>query len=407
MNKLIERNQPLIFSALVNKRHPNYWSDGLVRKYLRDLNTKFPDIKVSAKGDELHGNILDWITNADPELTSFLYFNQLSEAERSRVVELLTIPETMQAQIEKLINKFEPVEYDAYNHGSWASPKIIYAQKEDESIEIWLAVGGDRSQSESFVSSQEMSDSTIAELLEKVQTKNPDATNIEKIQLVYSAFTRIVNIIKIDTSTNQISVSTDDIKVSVPRSEEEKYSTIKPEQKFEEILNTTFEKIGVSATEDLVTDIRKEKRINKDSVMRIKTLDKDDMLLLPYKFIIKRENAELSSRNTSNYYEIEPLKLLAIVQDYLKENGTFSNFLINNDRYDAQKDAMLAAIKNVDKTEAIGEGFIIFLLNSEKKVDYGKITCNIATGSAKVVQGRRGSDIHGELNRKLDQLFQD
>ncbi len=191
---LKEKDQLIIVKAMSYVQDVSYWGMNLIKDYLRELNKKDNRILIHASPNELQSKILSWIETVDSDLTIFYKYHKLSESERAKTLLLFKIPDEYKNQLTHILKNYKNIEYDPYSAGSWASPKVVYSEKNENKIEIWFAVTATKA-TNTNIDINKLDTSILDKLLTNLQINNPNAENITKLKAGYIFSTRIINIL--------------------------------------------------------------------------------------------------------------------------------------------------------------------------------------------------------------------
>jgi len=399
---LKKKDQLIILKAMSHVHDVSYWGMNFIKDYLRELNKKDNSILIHASPNELQSKILSWIDSVDSDLSIFYKYHKLSESERAKTLMLFKIPDEYKNQITNILQNYQNIEYDPYSAGSWASPTVVYSEKNENKIEIWFAVKASKD-TNTNLDINKLDTTILDSLLTHLQKNNPNAENITNLKVGYIFSTRIINILSIDTDGNNISLSTDQPKTIDP--DDDELHVVKPEDRLLSFVAKAVEKIGFKDSEKVADAINSKRRINKVSIKNIKTLQSIDCLILPYSFEILHETGDSSEKNIDKFFKLTSQNLKPAVAKYFNEKGTFAGFLNSNPTLDVETNGvLLKALRSVKGIESTGQNFFIFLHNDNNELEAARISCNISTGHLRLML-EKGSNIHEKIYAKLDKLF--
>jgi hypothetical protein len=402
MNK---NQKALILQSLIAESNLGYWGREKVSEYLRELkDLGFADIKVTYDKAMRKNRIFDWISTADPKLELFFKKNQDAERSRKQTSELLTLPAEIVEEIQKRVDDMENIPYDPFKAGSWQKPEIVYLKNDRKNVEIWLAhkVGKPESERTNW---SDLPEDVKNVLSQKIEKNDLDTIEFNSIALEYNIFGRVINLINFNLETKQASIKSDEKKYFDPEDNEEK--RINPEERFNETLQSAFKSIGLSLDEATTKDVRSNKRINKNSVGKIHALENKDHLILPFRFDFLFERGNTSERTRDEFFRITTLMLKPKVIDYYTNHATFSGFFEANRDLDVENNGiLLKRLRDEDNIQSMGNGFFIFIAESEGKIISARIICNIASGSMRILpEKNQKEEDYERINQELDRLF--
>lgn len=402
MNK---KEKALINQALVSESSPSYWGRDNVHEYLKALkNLGFSDIKTTYDREVRKNRILDWVTNADPDLALFLAKNQEVERNRKQTAELLTLPVDVISKIKAQITGISEISYDAFRSGHWKNPEIVYMAKSDGIIEIWLAHKVGRVDSEKTAWSA-LSKEVQESLAANIQKNDVETVEIQSVYLEYNIFGRIINIITINLETSQASIKSDEKKYFDPDDSEEK--RVNPEERFTDTLMSGLNSLGLKVEKETARELRENKRITKESVGKIHAIEEEAHLILPFKFEFLYEKGNTSERTRDEFFKITTLMLKPKVEAHYAARGTFQGFFEANRDLDVENNGiLLKKLRDEENIEPIGNGFFIFIVDTEKRILYARVICHIATGSMRTIpESGQTKEDYARINKELDRLF--
>ena len=396
MNK---KEKILVINALTYKESPSYWGVNNVKNYLRELQKKFKEVMITATSEELKNRIFQWIDICDPQLDMFFDFNKTVEQEKGKTCQLFEIPSNLINEINDILSKQKELSYDALNMGTWDNPKLVFSCKKGNKFEMWYAVKATKHASKA-INFDKLPDDVQNSLFSLLTSTIPDMYELEKIHLDYNIFSRIINILTIDTSSKKISISTDQPKLMDPDDTEK--STVRPEDRLGPLFDRIFDSLGVSNT--TTKKISEKRRVNITSVKQIKVKETDKLLLFPNRFDTNYDAGDLTAANITKFPRLTTKNILPTIEEYYQTNKTFKNFFQTYTNFDAQKNStLLLTINDVPGIETEAEGFFLFII-IDSFIHVARVICNITTGSLRIFL-EKGNGSYEYIASELDRIF--
>ena len=397
--EMTNKEKSLIFNALTYSDSPSYWGLDNVKDYLRELKKDFNEVFLTIKPTELRNRILFWINKCDPKLTIFLDFNKRMELEKGKTCQLFEIPSTIVKEIDDILSKQQELSYDALNMGTWEHPKLVFSTKKGNTFEMWYAVKAFKHASKNF-NFKKFPEDVQDSLVSILENAVPDMYELEKIRLEYNVFARIINIITFDTNQKKISISTDQPKVTDPDDTEENLP--RPEDRLGPVFDKILNSIGISKKS--TRSISEKRRVNTNSVKRIRAKETKDLLLLPFRFDFINNAGDLTAVNVTKFLNLTTKNILPLVDGYYSKNNTFVGFFNAYPTFDAQNNSdFLRIIVNSKNTEDEAAGFFLFIIIN-KEIHIARVICNITTGSLRIFL-KKGKGSYEYINSELDKIF--
>jgi len=396
MNK---KEKTLVVNALTYTKSPSYWGTNNVKYYLRELKNKFNEVFLTITPTELQNRIFQWIDKCDPKLEIFMRFNQEIELEKAKTCQLFEIPSNIVAEISDKLSKQKEVPYDALGMGTWDNPKLVFSKRKGNLFEMWYAVKASKQATKTF-DVDKISDDVRDSLFSMLQDSVPGVYELERIRLDYNIFDRIINITTFNTDQKKVSISTDQPKLTDPDDNER--NVTRPEDRLGPIFDRILTSIGVS--KENTKKIIERKRVNIDSVKRIKVKETKTLLLFPFRFDTIYNAGDLTAANITRFPKLVTKNVLPIVEEHYKKNNTFTGFFKVHSNLDAQANStILRTIVNIPDIEDEAEGFFLFIIiNSE--IHVARVICNITTGSLRIFL-EKGNGTYEQVAAELDKLF--
>jgi hypothetical protein len=396
---MTKKEKSLILNALTYTESPSYWGASNVKNYLRELQKIFSEVLITLRPVELRNRIFQWIEKCDPKLKIFLSLNQMIELEKGKVYQLFEIPDNFLKEIDNTLAKQQEVPYDALGVGTWENPKLVFLTKKGNLIEMWYAIKASKSATKSL-DIDSLSEDIHDSLISLLKTKVPDMDELEKIRLEYSIFDRIVNIVTFDTVQKKVSIATDQPKFIDPADDEQ--NIVRPEDRIGPLFERIVSSFGISSRN--AKSIIERKKVNANSVKRIKVKETKGLLLLPSRFDIIYKAGDLTASNITKFTQLTTRNIFPIVKEYYNENNTFKDFFKSYGNLDAHKNSeLLQKIINLPSSEDEAQGFFLFIVvNTE--IHVARVLCNITTGSLRI-HLEKGKGAYEYINSELDKIF--
>jgi hypothetical protein len=396
MNK---KEKNLVFNALTYTKSPSYWGMNNVRNYLRELKNIFNEVFIIIHPTELQNRIIQWIDKCDPNLDIFMRFNKEIELEKAKTCQLFEIPSNIASEIADILMKQKEVPYDALSMGTWDNPKLVFSKKKGNLFEMWYAVKASKHATKIF-DIDNISDEVRNSLFSMLQESVPDVCEIEKIHLDYNIFDRIINITTFNIDQKKVSISTDQPKLTDP-DDSEKNKT-RPEDRLGPLFDKILTSVGVSkkSTESII----EKKRVNINSVKRIRVKETKTLLLFPFRFDTIYNAGDLTAANVTKFTKLNTKNVLPIINEYYEKHNTFTGFFKAHSNLDAQANSeILRTIINIPNIEDEAEGFFLFIIHNSE-IHVARIICNITTGSLRIFL-EKGNGTYEQVTAELDRLF--
>jgi hypothetical protein len=394
-----KKEKSLVLNALTYTESPSYWGTSNVKHYLRELQKAFSEVLITITPTELRNRIFQWVERCDPKLEKFLSFNQRIELEKGKVYQLFEIPNNLLTEIDNTLTKQQELSYDALSAGTWKNPKLVFLAKKGNLVEMWYAINASKLTSKSL-NFDKLSEDVQNSLISVLKTTVPDMDELEKIRLEYSVFDRIINIVIFDTTQKKVSIATDQPKFIDPADDEQ--NTIRPEDRLSPLFEKIINSFGISSQK--AKTILERRKIDADSIKKIKMMETKELLLLPFRFDIIYKDGDLTASNRTKFTQLTTGNIFPIVEEYHKTNNTFKDFFSTYSNLDAHKNsALLQKIMNLSAAEDEAKGFFLFIVvNSE--IHVARVLCNITTGSLRIYL-EKGKGAYEYINAELDKIF--
>ena len=263
-------------------------------------------------------------------MEKFFNYNKTFELEKGKTCQLFEIPSTLVNEINNVLSTQQELSYDALSMGTWDSPKFVFSCKKGDKFEMWYAVKATKYASKGF-SFNKLPKNVQNSLFSLLTNTIPDMYELEKIQLEYNIFDRIINILTIDTNSRKISISTDQPKLTDPDDIEK--NTVRPEDRLGPLFDKIFYSLGISNT--TIKKISEKPRVNRNSVKQIRVKETKNLLLFPYRFEVKYDAGDLTVANITKFPRLTTKNILHTVEEYYQKNRTFKNFFRTYSNFDA------------------------------------------------------------------------
>lgn len=402
------KERELIKRCLAFPKDPVYWGRKLIVKYLQKLKERDSDIPTQAEPDEIREKIVNWVKKCDKDLSIFYEFHFNFERERKKAMELLSLDgssdenQQILTKIKEMIVDIEEVEYDPFAVGSREAPKIVYLNRREDKVEVWFAVKMTKPLQKT-IRAGDLSPGAKEEIQELLRDSASDANELKDILCRYSSFQRIINTISFDLDRGQIQITTDEPKLIDP--DDDEAQTIKPENRFSEILDAGFNALNVDIPAGQINEIRENKRINKQTARNIRALEEKDMLIVPSGVEFDYESGDISEKNKNRFYRYTTQNLKNPVSSYYEANGTFKGFFKENQDLNAEENGrVLQEVKAIPKIKRTSSNFFIFLINKNGEIVSGRVICNLLEGHLKLIL-EPGSQSYQQVHERLDKIF--
>jgi hypothetical protein len=396
---MTNKEKTLVINALTYTESPSYWGINNVKNYLRLLQQNFKEVLITITPKELRNRIFQWINKCDPDLKIFFKFNKVREQEKGKIYQLYDIPVAIEKDISNILSKQTEIPYDALGVGTWDIPKLVFSKRNGNVYEMWYAVKATKHATKSFTFDK-LSQNVQSSLVSILQNDIPDMDELEKIRLEYNIFDRIINIVTFDTSQYKVSISTDQPKLIDPDDGEK--NIVRPEDRLVQVFDKILTSIGVSKKHTKI--ISKQKRVNFNTIKRIKVKESKSLLLFPFRFDIVYNAGDLTASNVTKFPKLTTSNIFPIVQEYYKLNNTFKDFFKNHPNFDAQKNSdLLKHINSLPNTNDEAEGFFLFIV-IDSGIHLARVICNITTGSLRIFF-MEGKGSYEYIKAELDKIF--
>lgn len=395
------KQKNMILKALTNTKDFAFWGLDLRHDYLKELNAKNRQIKITASHQEIVENIINWIADADSDLKIFYKYNWKYENNRTKTTKIYNVPDELKTEIDSIIDNYTDVEYDPYRSGTTKKPVIVYAKNDDDYLDVWFAIKLNKNNN--FSINHEDIDENLKQAVEKIVIeKTATESEIYKLTIAYYYSTRIIYSLRIDKSNYRCSLSTDQQKFIDPDADDQPNM---PEDRINNFFGTAIEAISKSTPREVCQKIVDCPVINPNSKKRIKTIETDRILLIPIKYEINFTRGDLTEINIDDFINLKLDKLKPTVVKYYNDNATFEGFLKEHQTLDSENNGtVLKVVKNIEGTEVTGQNFLFFAINEQNEINGAKVICDFTKNSLKVSVGK-GVTTSENFHKELYQLF--
>ncbi|MCG6195521.1 hypothetical protein LFX25_19965 [Leptospira sp. FAT2] len=392
----------LITNAITQPKSFNFWGHTLISQYIRELKAKDSQIPIAYNKSIYEQNIIRWVENNDSNLDIFLRYNKVFEGDRNKTTTLLKLSESKDKFLSGLIKNFAPLDYDPVGMGNWQNPKLIFAAQNDTEFEFWFSIKAEKLYPER-IEIASLPSKTVTVIEEYIKGTNPNFESLEELVASYAVHSRIINIVKVNKVSGNLSFSTDQPKLVDPDLDEK--TIISPENRLNNFVQQSLELLNVKSPEAVHDEIKNNLRISRGSVSKIKALSDGNSIIIPYKHEQKYQGGEVTEKNSNTFENYTIQMIRKSVKSFYEENSTFEGFFLANPQLDAERSGhIIKVLTNDQEIERTATGFFFCIVNRNGHVEISKVFVNSALGSLRVAPEKGGLE-NARFYEELDRIF--
>lgn len=359
--KSLTTNEINLIEFVFSKSNEKTWPADIRLEYLKEIFTfKKEEFPKNVKSGDYKHHIVEWVKKCDPDLKIFKKYQVRLETFRKKDVFVCKLSNTLKEEIKRI--KF-PSDID-YKLFSVSKKYEIIKSNTENSNKLEFHIGKKAVKIIPYrIKNEDIPDKLKKELSDLLSKKG----EITDVSVNIENYIRTVTYVSFDMEKNELFISSDSNSYA-EESESEEETSIGPESRIEESLETVLSHLGIDEAESKSKEIisLSNRTLIDESTKLQHTAPSKDIAIIPFRFEFRIENEKNKTIEDirDNFSSIQFKALKSDVEAYYTENNSLLGFKDKKVQYDAEGNSDTLKDLNKRKTYVAGYSYHVFFVEN-------------------------------------------